>query len=939
MSVVDVLRPLSVRKAGAGVAIPSGTLATVTADNSDSTYVQFAAASSGNNWNLRVGSHTPATHYQRHRVRGRIRIRTDVGTCTEDIDMGRGTADWIGYDTVPVTDSFTDQTGSWYQDTGYGLDTVGALSDLNIGGGWFADSIGGSAENRTAECYVDVDCRLWPDFSPEIQDNAGVDQSGGTVTDTNQPDLFFGAVDYDGLPALDWNVVVENASLVVVAGATGSGVPPTTVPITTGLDDGAYTAKFYVRSTIRGADPFEHLATLTFSIVNTVPPPSPPILTVEQEFGGYRVTWADPGGQPWENGFVVAEVYRDDCTGSSRIAVVDDGINGSYLDLAIPQLDPQSSQVGGICTVHTGACDITYRVRYQGYVNTSIELPDTIPAQMILGWPSTAASIPSGWSRVTSLDAIYPRGATTTGAPTTIGGAASHSHTAPGHAHQVAAHSHSLGGSTGTSNSSTTSARFNGASQPQADQPHSHSRPGSTGTKTAQNTSSTSPGTSTVSNIPSTRDVVWISSDGAQANYAVGVLGWATESVSGWDPDASSSGRFLKGAAAAGNGGASTGAATHTHSVSNHAHNGFSHDHTIGSTGLSNPSSSQEAGDGSSPPRWLPRHTHPMDVVAASTGNTGNTGGGTTGSATLEPPNRRLRVLRNTGGGTQTRVIGLYTGTVAALDPLLTLCDGSNGTPDMRTYFARDAGSDSVNSTGGASAHTHTTPGHSHDVGNHSHDTNVNASTSTSYEAPSFGDLGNSPTTGHTHSSGSTSSSSPSVSSAGSGTTSSVSHIPPYKEVHFVRLDGTISGGPLPVPELKISDYASTTVPAFTYDDGLDRLANFTDKMAVTTDRTHAFPRLVVDSIPLDGGLHSVATTLAGEDLTLVIAVVGLPAINRLEALLRADRVYYSPVGGTPGWFAPQGWKVSAPVKGTKVLTVTMARQPWPETPDPEDFL
>jgi hypothetical protein len=177
------------------------------------------------------------------------------------------------------------------------------------------------------------------------------------------------------------------------------------------------------------------------------------------------------------------------------------------------------------------------------------------------------------------------------------------------------------------------------------------------------------------------------------------------------------------------------------------------------------------------------------------------------------------------------------------------------------------------------------------------------------------------------------------VSSAGSGTTSSVSHIPPYKEVHFVRLDGTISGGPLPVPELKISDYASTTVPAFTYDDGLDRLANFTDKMAVTTDRTHAFPRLVVDSIPLDGGLHSVATTLAGEDLTLVIAVVGLPAINRLEALLRADRVYYSPVGGTPGWFAPQGWKVSAPVKGTKVLTVTMARQPWPETPDPEDFL
>jgi hypothetical protein len=939
MATVDVLRPISTRHAGAATVVPSGTLNGVTSDNSDATYARFLSADFGLEYNLRVAPHTPAAGYERHRVRGRIRIRCDLGTCTEDIDLGRGTSDYIGYDTVPVNTAFAEQSGSWYQDVEYGLDTSGALSDLNIGGGWFDNPAGGATETRTAEMYVDIDCRLQPDYAPEIQDNAGVDQSGGTVTDTNQPDLFFGAVGYDGLPALSWSVVVKNASAVTVFSASGAGSPPTTVPVTTGLNDGLYTADFSVISTIRGADPFEHAETLGFTIENTVPPPSPPLLTVEPEDGGYRVTWTDPGGQAWDNGYVVAELWRDDCTGSSRIAVVPDALSGSYLDLAIPQLDPQTGQVDGVCTVHSDSCDITYRVRYQGYVSTFVELPDTIPADMILGWPGTAASIPSGWSRVTALDGYYPRGATGTGAPITTGGAATHTHTLPSHTHSIPAHSHTLGGNVGTNSTSTTSARFNGASKAQADQPHSHVRPASVGSAGGGNLSSATPGTSVASNVPLTREVIWVKSDGAQANYATGILGWATESVSGWDTDAPSAGRFLRGAAAAGNGGASNGAATHLHTVDSHSHGGIIHDHAVGNTGLSNPASSQEAGTGSSTPRWLPRHTHPMDAVSASTGATGSDGGGNTSSVSLDPPNRRLRVLVNSGGGTQTRIIGLYTGTVAALDPLLTLCDGSAGTPDMRTWFARDAGSDSVNSTGGTSVHTHTTGTHVHDIGGHSHDTNVFASATTSYEAPTHGDLGDSPTTSHTHPSGSTGSASPNVSAAASGTTSSVSTLPVYKEVHFVRLDGTISGGPLAVPELKTTDFASATVPAFTYSDGLDRLASFTDTMAVVTDRSSQFPRLVADSTPLDGGLHSVSTTLAGEDLTLSIAVEGRATINELEELLRSDRVYFSPVGGTPGWFAPGSWRVSAPSPGVKVLALTMVRQPWPPTADPGDFL
>lgn len=936
MAVTDVLRPVSVLKAGAGTAVPSGTLAAVTSDDSDATYVDFNQPDSGDNWSLRAGSHTPAAGYGRHRIRGRVRIRCDAATMFENIDLGRGTEDYIEFAVIPVTTTFAEQFTPWFQNVEYGLAMAGSLTDLNIGGGWVQVDTGGT-ECRTSECYIDIDTRLRPDYSPEIQDNAGVDQSGGTVTDTNQPVMYFGEAAYDGLPTLDWSVTVKDGAAVTVFSSSGSGAPPSEVA-TIGLDDGPYTADFVVRSTIRGADPFEHAQTLTFNIENTVPPPSPPLVTVEEEFGGYRVSWSDPGGQAWDNGYVVAEVWRDDCTGSHRIAVVPDGLNGTYLDLAIPQLDPQPVP-GPDCEVSSDPCDITYRVRYLGYVSTFVELPDTIPADLILAWPETLATIPSGWTRVTALDGRYPRGANTTAAPSATGGTTSHDHTTPSHTHSIGAHSHSVGGSTGTSASSTTSARFNGASQPQADQPHSHTRPSATGTAAAINSSSAAPGSDSESNVPPTRTVIWIQSDGSQASYPNGVLGWATESVSGWTDDADSSARFLKGAVAAGNGGTNSGGATHTHAVSAHTHNGASHGHSIGATSLSNPASSVEAGFGSSTPPWLPRHTHPMTVSSASTGNLTSAGGGTTGSGTLEPPNRRLRTLRNTGGGTQTRIIGLYLGAVADLDPLLTLCDGNNGTPDMRTWFARDRGADSVNSTGGSSTHTHSVPTHTHSIASHLHDTNVGVSGTASFEAPSFGDLGDSPTTSHTHTAGNTVAATPTRTSNGSGTSGSGSNLPSYREAHFVRLDGTITGGPLPVPELKVSGFASVTVPSFTHSDDSDRLSSLTERMAVVTDRSHNYPRLVADTIPLDGGLHSVSTTLAGEDMSLTIAVQGLPAINALEDLLRNDRLYWSPIGGTPGWFAPAGWSVRAPAPDVKVLQVTMVRQPWPETPEPEEFL
>jgi len=508
MSITDVLRPTAVVAAGGGVAVPGGTLYGVTSDDSDATYVQFPASAA--TWILQVGAHTPSAGYERHRVRARVRARTDAGTAFLGILVGNtATMSYTG-GSVSLTASFADLPGSWQNSGVLELDTVGSLADLAIMADEVYGGAGGATEGRIAECYIDVDCRQQPQYSPQIRDAAGVDQAGGTITDTNQPTIYVGAVGFDGLPARDWTVhIYQVGNPTPVFTATGSGTPPTTVPLTISLADDSYSIEYTVRSTIRASTPFAHTQTLLFDVLNAVPPPPAPDVTITEQDGGYLVSWDDPGGPAWDDGYVVAEVYRDDCAGSWRIATVADGLTGSYLDLAMPQTDPQPIQADSACDIEESPCDITYRVRYWGF----------------------------------------------------------------------------------------------------------------------------------------------------------------------------------------------------------------------------------------------------------------------------------------------------------------------------------------------------------------------------------FDDV------------------------------------------------------------LTVSEFSSDTVEAVTYTDGLDRLATLDTILPVVTDRNHSFPRLVVDSIPLLGGYHTIATTSPGEDMSLTMATVGKAAIDELEALLSNDRVYYSPLGGQPGWYAPMGWQVSAPTAGVKVLQITMIRQPWPTTADPEDYL
>lgn len=1142
MSVTDTVRPTSTRKSGAGTAVPSGTLHGVTSDNSDLTWISFPVSGYGSNWNLRVASHTPPANHERHRIRGRIRIQAVGATISERIDLGRGSTDSIVATTWSgITSGFADYNGSWSQDSAFGLATSGALADLNIGGGWVTTSTGATLA-QTAECYVDIDCREWPTYTPDVQDASGASQAGGTVTDTNRPTLVFGAVAYDGLPELDWSVDVGNGLFT----DSGSGVPPTSVQ-TSSLPNGNYDAVFSVRSTIRGADPFEHEQTISFTVDYDIPTPPPPAnLTATQTAdGGVLVCWEDPGGQPWDDDFVYAEVLRTGCVdenelgltlpgeigsyafttdkaalditgdidlaielthhtwrppiasalltkhttageqrsyslalqssgaiefswstagttasrflvlsdpvpfGDARRAVratldVDDGLGnhiinfytadsidgpwtqlgatvtqlgttsiyvstanlevgsfsdgGSFMLEAVVQRAQVRSGIGGtlvadpnfvdtlpgqtqlvdsvgnlwtvagaaelnavsserIAVIENGLtacytdyavpvtdvsddcdptpCPVSYRVRYVGTVSTTVSLPSNVPDGLILGWPSTAASIPSGWTRVTALDERFPRGSVAAVSGAT-GGSASHTHTTPGHTHSVANHTHSVGGSTGTSNASTTSARFDGASQTQADQPHSHTRAANTGSGGSATSGSASPATDSGSNLPAYRDVIWIESDGTPTAFTAGTLAFSAEDVDGWADDAASTSRYLRGAAAAGNGGGTGGSSTHSHTVAAHTHTGGSHSHSLGSTGLSNPLSTIEAGSGSSTPEWLPRHTHPQTVGSSATGSLNSASGGATSAPSSEPPNRRLRVLANLAGGLQTRIIGLFRGDAAALPSTMVRCDGTSGTPDMRDWFARERGADSVGSTGGASTHSHTTSAHGHTIPGHTHTTAVGTSSTASFERPTFGDLGDSPTTTHTHSSGSTGSTSPTIGTTAAGTTDTVNHTPPYEDVHFVRLEGVSTVTGVAIPQVTSSQFSEVTIDA--PETTSDRLATEDGVVEICPGSSYDLPRIQVRATPLVGGTPQVSTTRHGRHRRLSFPVDDAD-VAAVEAVLSQPFVWYAPLTEEAGWYAPSGWSVRPQVPGTKLVSVTLVKADPPALEDPEDLL
>lgn len=346
-----------------------------------------------------------------------------------------------------------------------------------------------------------------------------------------------------------------------------------------------------------------------------------------------------------------------------------------------------------------------------------------IPLDVILAWPSTVASIPSGWARETTLDGKYPKGAPAATNPNSTGGAANHSHTSPAHSHTIANHTHtyslgSIGGGAGASSSS-----------PQSITEH-HTHTGTSGAANGGTTSSDTGTYGSVSNDPPFYEVVFIKSAGGILANGIMAYFADTSIPSGWQnsdgtnstPDVRN--KYLKGAGTGNNAGATGGSTTNVHPL-NHTHTANSHTHDAAP---SNVSPSTRVGDGTSN-LVDQNHTHNVSLNAGTQNI--NAAADLTTTETVEPLHKKLLAIYKVSGGPAKPkgLIGMWLGALTAIPAGWNLCDGTLGTPDLRDYYAKCANDTSqIGNTGGANTHTHGSQTHIHTGnGSHTHTANVPA--------------------------------------------------------------------------------------------------------------------------------------------------------------------------------------------------------------------
>src|SRR5690606_30431743 len=164
------------------------------------------------------------------------------------------------------------------------------------------------------------------------------------------------------------------------------------------------------------------------------------------------------------------------------------------------------------------------------------------------------ANIPSGWSRATSLDGRYVRGATGTASGAT-GGQSTHSHTQPSHTHTVGSHSHTLPASTSSTDMPIATKRVTSTVR-RGLRGHSHPMPANTGTASGlPNVAPASTTTTSASHEPPYYTVAWIESDGTPTTIPAGALVWGTADIANYPTESALNGRYLRGAATSNAGG------------------------------------------------------------------------------------------------------------------------------------------------------------------------------------------------------------------------------------------------------------------------------------------------------------------------------------------------------------------------------------------------
>lgn len=402
---------------------------------------------------------------------------------------------------------------------------------------------------------------------------------------------------------------------------------------------------------------------------------------------------------------------------------------------------------------------------------------------IIFMWTGTHASIPSGWSRVTDMDDRYPKGTAASTNPNVTGGASTHTHTSPTHTHTAQSHTHTIT----IANTSVTGTAAGGSGQPSI---HNHTCPDS-GAVTNFSCDSPAATYGAYSNDPPYYGVIYVTPTTVVSSLPSGIVALADASApSGFDICDGTSGtpnlvdKYLKGATTGGNAGTTGGSLKNTHALS-HTHT-TSHEHSAVTSGTPSANTIATSGTGGV---WSSSHTHSVALPAPGSNNA------TTDNVTLpesdetvEPAYTKLLAIQAAAQALIPRnIIAMWLGTLSTIPTGWVLCDGTNGTVDMRERHLKITGTvGSVGATGGSNTHTHASQSHSHTLTAHSHSTTVDH-VSVGITVTGAGGT-NKGETGHSVSTSSVSL----VLNTASTTADSTNNEPPYRTIAFIKLNQRI---------------------------------------------------------------------------------------------------------------------------------------------------
>ena len=342
-----------------------------------------------------------------------------------------------------------------------------------------------------------------------------------------------------------------------------------------------------------------------------------------------------------------------------------------------------------------------------------------IPAGICVAWPSTAASIPSGWTRETALDSRYILGAGTVQDTDllTDRGNTTHTHTSPGHTPTQNPHTHTFHVDSNTADNSLIDGA-GGGNVPAFT--HGHTAPATSTAVTGINNSATIT-VDAASNDLAYKEVIWIKSDGTPAALPLGCyVFFESDSLpSGWARVVGDT--YLKGAGSGSDGGATGGSNTHSHTSPAHTHTQQAHSHT----GVSSGGDSALLGKGIGSPIATVGHTHNVSMLGATATNQAVTT--TVDAGDGQPPFKKLNIVQTTVS-IPANVIALWLGTNANIP------SGWTRYTAMDNKWLKGASADGQSgvSTGGGSQHSHTASDCQPTQDAHSHsavDTSTNGST------------------------------------------------------------------------------------------------------------------------------------------------------------------------------------------------------------------